>query len=177
MKQRHVEMIIYWKSRNGFTRKFFQKPIEYDITKFIKSREGYRSMEQEESVFLNKFIAALCLHGVTSIPFAGNEFQQGIGAIESLMSEHMDAEQFGKISDMFIRVPVEETYQEIRRMFMNLNGHGISFSGADNPLWTVMTIKMTPYAAHRILKDNTVLDINDELINEVATEFCEAAGV
>ncbi len=134
-------------------------------------------MKQEASNFLEKFVAALCVCGVTSIPFTGEEFQQGVQAMEDILHENMDAGQFAKLSDMFIKVPVEETYQQIRAMFMNLNGYGISFSGADNPMWSVMTIKMTPYRANKVLNDNTIIDIDIPLMNKIAKEFCEAAGV
>lgn len=134
-------------------------------------------MEQETSNFLEKFVASLCMHGVTSIPFTGEEFQRGIGAIEGVLQEHMSAVDFAKLTDMFIKVPVEETYQQIRTMFMNLNGHGISFSGVDNPMWSVMTIKMTRYRANKVLNDNTIINIDIPLMNEIVKEFCEAAGV
>lgn len=134
-------------------------------------------MEQEASNFLEKFVAALCVHGVTTIPFTGEAFQQGVHAVENILHEHLNPEDFAKLSDMFIKVPVEETYQQIRTMFMNLNGHGISFSGADNPMWSIMTIKMTPYRANRVLNDNSIINIGIPLMNEIAEEFCGAAGV
>lgn len=134
-------------------------------------------MNQEINAFLNKFIASLCLHGVKTIPFAGDEFQEGISAMEHSLAAHLGAEDFKKISEAFVKVPVEESYQQIRMMFMKLNGQGISFSGADNPLWQTMTIKMNPYLAHGILSDHSVLDIDMDFMGEVTEEFCEAAGV
>ena len=134
-------------------------------------------MEQETSSFLEKFIASLCMHGVTSIPFTGKEFLQGICAMENVLHEHMNETEFAKLSDMFIKVPVEETYQQIKTMFMNLNGHGISFSGVDNPMWSVMTIKMTQYRANKVLADNSIINVSIPLMNQITEEFCEAAGV
>lgn len=134
-------------------------------------------MEQEASNFLEKFIASLCVRGVTSIPFTGEEFQHGVRAMEKVLHEHLDPLDFAKLSDMFIKVPVEETYQQIRTMFMNLNGHGISFSGADNPMWSVMTIKMTPYRANKVLNDNSIINVGKPLMDEIVEEFCDAAGV
>lgn len=134
-------------------------------------------MEQETSSFLEKFIASLCIHGITSIPFTGKEFQQGIFAMEKVLQEHMNEAEYAKLSDMFIKVPVEETYQQIKTMFMNLNGHGISFSGVDNPMWSVMTIKMTPYRANKVLTDNSIISVPISLIDQITKEFCEAAGV
>lgn len=134
-------------------------------------------MNQEENVFLNKFIASLCLRGVKTIPFAGEEFQLGISAVETVLAESLEENDFQKLSDLFVKVPVEETYHQIRTMFMNLNGQGISFSGADNPMWETMTIKMNAYSAQRELADNSVLDINKDLMNRLTEEFCEAAGI
>ena len=134
-------------------------------------------MEQEIRAFLNKFIASLCLKGRTVIPFAGTEFQRGIGATEEYLKDHLTDEQYRIISSAFVKVPVEESYQQIRGMFINMNGNGISFSGADNPLWTKMRIKMTPYLAARILKDDSVIDISEHDVNEAVDSFCNAAGV
>lgn len=134
-------------------------------------------MDQEVNAFLNKFIASLCLHGVKTIPFAGNDFQNGIYAIECTLSNRLDAANMKKISDIFIKVPVEESYQQIRTMFMKLNGQGISFSGVDNPLWKTMTIKMNPYSAKATLADDSVLNIDESTINDITKEFCEVAGV
>lgn len=127
--------------------------------------------------FLNKFVAALCLHRVESIPFAGKEFQDGVGVVENYLKNHLTEDNFNKISDVFAKVPVEENYQQIRGLFMDLNGYGISFSGADNPRWKTMTIKMKPYLAERTLNDATVFDIDRELMCDAAKEFCEVAGV
>lgn len=134
-------------------------------------------MEQEASNFLEKFIASLCVHGVKSIPFTGEAFQQGICAVEGVLQNQLSTDNFAKLSDMFIKVPVDETYQQIRMMFMNLNGHGISFSGADNPMWKIMTIKMTPYRANRVLNDNSIINIDKPIMDEVTEKFCKAAGV
>ena len=134
-------------------------------------------MEQETRAFLNKFIASLCLKGKTVIPFAGEKFQQGIGATEEYLRDHLTNEQYQMISSAFVKVPVEESYQQIRGMFMNMNGNGISFSGADNPMWTKMSIKMTPDLATRILKDDSVIDISEHDVNGAVDSFCDAAGV
>lgn len=136
-----------------------------------------RRMEQEIRAFLNKFIASLCLKGKEVIPFAGEEFQQGIGAAEEYLKKHLSNEQYKMISSAFVKVPVEESYQQIRGMFMNMNGSGISFSGADNPMWTKMSIKMTPYLAARILQDDSVIDIDERDVNGAVDSFCNAAGV
>ena len=134
-------------------------------------------MEQEIRVFLNKFIASLCLKGVDSIPFAVEEFQNGIKAVEAKLKEALPDEEFNKLADAFVRVPVEEIYQDICSMFMTLNGFVIGFTGADNPQWSTMTIKMKPYTARRILSDNSVFAIDPEILSSITNEFCEAAGV
>lgn len=134
-------------------------------------------MEQEIRAFLNKFIASLCLKGVDAIPFADEEFQNGIAAIEKGLRCALPKDQFDLIADAFVKVPVEEIYQDICSMFMALNGYGISFSGADNPQWDTMTIKMQPYSARRILSDDSVFSINTDILSTITDEFCEAAGV
>lgn len=134
-------------------------------------------MNQEVNVFLNKFIASLCLRGIKTIPFAGREFQLGISAIENVLRDELEEGEFRKLSEMFVKVPVDETYQQIRAMFMNLNGQGISFSGADNPMWKTMTIKMNAYSAQRELSDDSVLEMDKNFMNRITEEFCEAAGI
>lgn len=134
-------------------------------------------MEQEIRVFLNKFIASLCLKGVDSIPFAVEEFQKGIKAVEAELKKSLSTDDFNKLADAFVKVPVEEIYQDICSMFMTLNGYGIGFSGADNPQWSTMTIKMKPYSAQRIIADNSVFSIEPDILSSVTNEFCEAAGV
>ena len=134
-------------------------------------------MEQEIRVFLNKFIASLCLKGVDSIPFAVEEFQNGIKAVETKLREVLSIDDFNKLADAFVKVPVEEIYQDICSMFMTLNGYGIGFTGADNPQWNTMTIKMKPYSAQRIISDNSVFAINPDILSSITNEFCEAAGV
>lgn len=136
-----------------------------------------QSMDQEVKAFLNKFIAALSLYGVETIPFSGEDFQKGINVIDEKLRERLDVTEYKKIADAFVKVPVEESYQQIRGLFMNLNGQGISFSGVDNPMWNKMSIRVTPYAAGRILNDNTVFAIDKDIVNEITKEFCEAAGV
>lgn len=154
----------------------FSYKIKYDMI-YVLNLKGDGWMRQEAGSFLEKFVASLCLHGVTSIPFTGEEFQNGVCAMENVLHESLDEMKFSKLSDMFIKVPVEETYQQIRAMFMNLNGHGISFSGADNPMWSVMTIKMTQYRANKVLHDNSIIDVSIPLMDRITKEFCEAAGV
>lgn len=134
-------------------------------------------MEQEVRAFLNKFIAALTMKGVEIIPFSGEEFQNGIRAVEELLHESLNENDFNKIAELFVKEPVEEKYQQVRGMFMTLNGQGISFSGADNPLWTKMSIKMNRYLAERILDDNSVFEISRDIMEQITEEFCEASGV
>lgn len=134
-------------------------------------------MEQETRAFLNKFIASLSLKGVKVIPFAGDEFQSGITTLEKSLKARLLPDEFNKISEAFVKVPVEETYQEIRNMFMTLNGDGISFAGVDNPQWRKMTITRNPYLAQRILMDLSICDISSSLMDDLTKEFCEAVGI
>lgn len=134
-------------------------------------------MEQEVREFLRKFLAALRLHNVETIPFTGDEFQNGIRVIEEVLKEQLPQDKFEDIADVFAKDPVDEVYRHIGSLFMDFNGPQISFSGADNPRWTHMTIKMTPYMADRVLEDMTVFPIDRVLMNTIAEDFCEAAGV
>ncbi|MCI8269395.1 MAG: hypothetical protein HFG55_07030 [Lachnospiraceae bacterium] len=134
-------------------------------------------MEQEVKEFLRKFLAALRLNHVEAIPFTGDEFQNGIHAIEESLKEQLPQQMFEDIADVFAKEPVDEVYHHICSLFMDFNGSQISFSGADNPRWTRMTIKMTPYMADRVLDDMSIFPIDRTLMNTIAKEFCEAAGV
>lgn len=134
-------------------------------------------MNQEIKAFLNKFIASLSMHGVEKIPFSGSEFDEGISAIKNVLLENLKEKDYKLLADIFIQVPVQENYQQVKTMFMGFNGHGISFAGADNPFWETMSIKMNAYSAKRILADNTVLNFDEHFMSEVIEAFCEAAGV
>lgn len=134
-------------------------------------------MDQELIAFLNKFVAALRLKNIERIPFVGKEFQDGIDAVKKTMKETLDEGQYSVISPVFAKVPVDEEYESIRNMFIHLNGDTINFTGADNPRWEYMTIKMNPYLAHKKLKDDSILNIDSDIFSKAAIMFCSAAGV
>jgi len=128
-------------------------------------------------VFLKKFLAALSLKNVREIPFSGDNFQEGIQAVESYLKENLDSLQFNNLSDMFIKTPVQETYSYIRDMFMDLNGDSIKFSAVQNPYWTNMSIMIDEDYASYILNDNTYLKIDKSIIENSAEKFIEKAGI
>ena len=71
-------------------------------------------MEQEIKEFLKKFLAALCLHDVKTIPFSGEEFQNGIRVVEESLQEHLPENMFDDIADAFAKEPVDEVYRHRR---------------------------------------------------------------
>lgn len=127
--------------------------------------------------FLKKFIATLYLFGVNTIPFSGTEFQNGIEQMKEYLQNNLPIEDYEKISDIFVKLPVQEMYNNIRDQLMSLNGENISFAGVDNPYWTKASIKMNEYYAYKTLNDNEICDIDSEIIKNATNIFCEAAGV
>lgn len=134
-------------------------------------------MEAFVKAFLRKFVASLYLAGVNTIPFSGNEFQNGIESMKEELKSSLITEKYDLLSDLFVKTPVQEMYNQIRDLLMSLNGDTISFVGVDNPYWTHASIKMNSYYAHRLLKDKSVCDIDDSVINGAMRCFCNGAGV
>lgn len=134
-------------------------------------------MEAYIKSFLKKFIASLYLSGVDTIPFSGNEFQMGIESMRSELKESLEEEDYERLSDIFVKLPVQEVYNKVRDILMSLNGDTISFVGVDNPYWTKASIKMNDYYAYKLMRDNTECNIDSEIIKNATDSFCEAAGV
>ena len=78
-------------------------------------------MEAYIKSFFKKFIAALYLSGVNTIPFAGNELKDSLAK-----------KDYEMLSDIFVKSPVQEMYNNVRDLLMSLNGDTISFVGVDN---------------------------------------------
>lgn len=134
-------------------------------------------MEAISRTFVEKLVAAFYKIGVSSIPFSGEEFQAGIAAIEDELKNSLPENEFDNVSDVFLKTPVEETYNDIKDIFMEFNGEHLSFVAVDNPYWQSATIKMSDYYANKILEDNSLLDINAAIMNKLAKKFCEGAGI
>lgn len=134
-------------------------------------------MEAYIRTFLEKFIAVLYQYGVKSIPYSGEDFQRGMAGMERSLRDDLPAKEYEKVSDIFLKTPVQEMYNHARDILMLLNGDKISFVGADNPIWHTATIKLNPYYARKILEDNEYCDMDIEIIKRATKEFCNAAGV
>lgn len=134
-------------------------------------------MEAISRTFVEKLVAAFCKIGVNSIPFSGEVFQSGIAAMENELKNNLSESEFDNVSDVFLKTPVEETYDDIKDIFMEFNGEHLSFVAVDNPYWQSATIKMTDYYADKILADNSLLDISSTIMSSLAKKFCEGAGV
>ena len=77
-------------------------------------------MEAVLKTFVEKLVAAFQQLGVTSIPFSGAEFQSGISAVEAELKNRLPEEKFDEISDVFLKTPVEETYNDIKDFLWSL---------------------------------------------------------
>jgi hypothetical protein len=78
---------------------------------------------------------------------------------------------------MFVKTPVQETYNQIRDMLMDLNGDSIKFSALENPYWTDLTIAIDNRYATYLLDDNSYLNIERSIIENSADKFIEKIGV
>jgi len=129
-------------------------------------------------MFLRKLLAKLYLSGVRDIPFSGIEYHLGVCALQTTLQDIVQEDVYDQISDIFLKTPVQEEYNQFRDKLMALNGDIIGFSSIKNPYWTTLNINMTSYYANKILNDDdTNIGISNEQFQILANEFCEAAGV
>lgn len=134
-------------------------------------------MNIKTRLFLKKFLAALSLDKVYSIPFSGDGFNNGIKAIDEYLANSLDESTYDSISEMFVKTPVQEVYSLIRDMFMTLNGDLIKFSSIENPYWTNIAIKIEEVEANYLLEDMRYLKIDRSIFTEVSRLFCKFAGL
>lgn len=132
-------------------------------------------MNIQTRLFLKKFLAALSLEKVYSIPFSGDEFNNGIKAIDDYLINSLDSTTYDSISEMFVKTPVQEVYSLIRDMFMTLNGDLIKFSSIENPYWTNISIKISEREANYLLEDLRYLHIDRSIFIEASRLFCKSA--
>lgn len=128
-------------------------------------------------IFLKKFLAAISLNDINNIPFSGDKFQNGIEAVEIYLRNNLDPDTYDLLSEMFVKTPVQEVYNQIRDMFMDLNGDTIKFSAVENPYWTNITISIDSNYASFLLNNNSYLKIDKSIVTGAANEFLERAGV
>ena len=128
-------------------------------------------------IFLKKFLAAISLNDINNIPFSWDKFQNGIEAVEIYLRNNLDPDTYDLLSEMFVKTPVQEVYNQIRDMFMDLNGDTIKFSAVENPYWTNITISIDSNYASFLLNNNSYLKIDKSIVTGAANEFLERAGV
>ena len=134
-------------------------------------------MNSEVAVFLRKFLASLYQNGVRDIPFSGAAYNAGVRALQTSLEAMVPEETYESVSDAFVKTPVQEEYNQLQDMLIELNGDIIGFSSLKNPYWRTLSINMTPYYADKILHEATDLAITNEQFSRIAIDFCEAAGV
>lgn len=134
-------------------------------------------LNSEIFVFLRKFLATLYMHGVHDIPLSGPEYTAGVSALEATLQEILPDKAYDKISDVFLKTPVQEEYNQFRDALIELNGDVVGFSAMKNPYWRTLSISMNQYYADRILNDDTDIGVSNEEFHFITLNFCEAAGV
>jgi hypothetical protein len=137
---------------------------------------GGIAVNAEIFTFLRKFLAALYLIGVRDIPFSGEEYTLGVDALQNTLQDLLPEDKYDEISDVFIKTPVQEEYNQFRDMLISLNGDIIGFSAMKNPYWRTLSINMTRYYADKIMTDEDI-GISDAQLFASANAFCDAAGV
>lgn len=133
-------------------------------------------VKSEIFTFLRKFLAALYLIGVRDIPFSGEEYTLGVVALQNTLQDLLPEDKYDEISDVFIKTPVQEEYNQFRDMLISLNGDIIGFSAMKNPYWRTLSINMTRYYADKIMMGEDI-GISDVQLFTCANAFCDAAGV
>lgn len=151
--------------------------MSMDKFHFYLAEKEQCKLNLETSNFLRKLLASLFQFGVREIPFSGTSYNAGVQAIQKLLEKMLDEDAYDKISDAFIKTPVQEEYNQFQDMLIELNGDVIGFSSMKNPYWRTLSINMTPYYAERILNEPTELKLSRDQFSTIADSFCHAAGV
>jgi hypothetical protein len=134
-------------------------------------------MTADVYTFLRKFLATLYLSGVNEIPFSGGAYTDGVNALQEYLFANISEDDYDRISDIFIKTPVQEEYAQLEDKLMHLNGDIVKFSAVDNPYWRFMTIKMPLFYAKKIIESQSNLSITQDEYKQAAINFCTAAGV
>lgn len=138
---------------------------------------GRKYMRTNVRIFLKKFLAALALENVTTIPFSGDQFNKGIADVDNFLIKSLDTDSYNSISEIFIKTPVQEVYSLIRDMFMALNGDSIKFNSLENPYWKDLVIIMKEDEANYLLDDTSHLSIERDIFVGASKIFRGSIGI
>ena len=128
---------------------------------------------REERLFIESFIAALSYQYVFKIPFANNDFKNGIKHLKNYLNENINRDKYQTIKAIFAIKPCDGDFQIFKQSLEEENGANISFN---NPGWESANIKIHPYTAKQIL-EKAELGIEKDIFIRAAREFCTGAGI
>lgn len=135
-------------------------------------------METSIITFIEKFLANLFIKGIKEIPCSGDDYENGISAMQGKLEEILPEEKYDLIADLFVKEPVVEEHIGFIDKLFELNGKGISFSSIKNPYWTKATIEMQPFNAYRIVNNSdNYTGLSNDQYEQLAVTFCTAARI
>lgn len=112
-------------------------------------------MYRSELLFVEKLIASFKLLKVNEIPLGNEKFQKGVDKMHHYFNMHFN--EFKKFSNeislLFLKRPIEGTYDEMSDALLELNGHYLSLA-VSNPYYERATIKLEYLEASQIFKND-----------------------
>lgn len=131
-------------------------------------------MYNNEIIFINKFLSALRILGVTQIPFRNEAYRNGVYEMKRYFTE--------------IQSQIDRKYYDIKMLFINNgesdfaegimnsnDGDMISFE-LKNPLYEWASVKINEEDAIYILQDKE-FELSNDIIMGLTKAFCAGAGV
>ncbi len=128
----------------------------------------------EELIFIEMFMYAICSKGIREIPFSNDKFNNGISAIDKYLRESIDEDKYDLIMNLFIKNPIYNEYDKIIKGIMETNGRLCSFP-IKNPVWeTLILNSCSQNTATKMLDLYTDTVFPKEIICNVADKFIES---
>ena len=131
-----------------------------------------------EIAFVNEFIANLKIRGLNKIPFDNRAFFDGVDKMASYFQEHRSALKddavniADELSMLFLKNPLENTYQRFSNALSAENGSYLSFV---NPEYVVAILDLSKEDAEYTVRKNRS-GIPPEFVRHCADEFCVGAN-
>lgn len=128
-----------------------------------------------EFAFANEFISCLVLLGVKNIPFANQDFYDGVEKMAEYFTKNESkfGEAADKLSMLFNINPYECVYSRFRGLISERNGHGLSFV---NPEYVISNTTWSQKGAEVHLNAHKS-GLQREDIENMTKAFCEGAKI
>lgn len=131
---------------------------------------------RHEFLFVEELVSALRCLNVEEIPFANQQFHDGVFELASfIISQTPHQHVIQEFDTLFIKRPISGTYDRIIEAFQGLNGKGISFP-IHNPAYERAEIDIPVSLAQQILEESSS-GLSKKFVLEAAYRFCKGAKI